>query len=460
MGAPSRMATVELLEVPASPPRGPEAPARGPRSRRRVPAWLLGVLVLSLLGGAIGSTELRGRAARAEARERLVAAGTFLADVGPGVRVRWRETGPRAEVLAVADGVVVTISESHDAQLLVARSLEMGAELWRSTFALRLGSSRCLAPERSGEAAVLVCALRARPRIPGRDEGGTSLHVRELGSGELLAERRAAEALVGARLVDGDLVGAWFSSGSLEVRREDAVTGERRWSVPLELLEELGSPSAAQAHGVAGQLVVATDREAFAVSEDGSVALERRIAPPRQARRSEVLPLAGGLFVVTGSRERAHSELVDADGRVRLAAIGVPLPLLADDGSLGPVVLADHPDGDLLWQAERREKLWRGSTATEAGIVTGGVLAVESPLGVRVMDPRRRVPLWTDPEARLVGVGRQLVTLSGGALVGTEAPTGLEIWREPVELAEGARLVVVGGELFALEPGSIAHLGS
>ena len=135
-------------------------------------------------------------------------------------------------------------------------------------------------------------------------------------------------------------------------------------------------------------------------------------------------------------------------------ALGITL----DD--LGTDLLADHPDGDLLWKAERREKLWRGSTATEAGIVTGGVLAVESPLGVRVMDPRRRVPLWTDPEARLVGLGRQLVTLSGGALVGTEAPTGLEIWREPVELAEGARLVVVGGELFALEPGSIAHLGS
>ncbi|NLF05929.1 MAG: PQQ-like beta-propeller repeat protein [Actinomycetales bacterium] len=459
MGARTRKASVELVEVQGSQSRGPSVAAHP--SRWRAVLWPAVVVGVVLAVGALAVTAQREDARRANAVAHLVAAGTYLADVDADVAVRWRVTSPRAEVLAVADGAVITLTELRGTQLLVARDLGTGAELWRSTFALNLGSSRCLGPEHATDAPLVVCALRARPRVPGVDDAGTALHVRDVRTGELLAERRASGALLGMRLVDGDLLGAWLESGTLQVRREDATAGTPRWELTLETLEPVASASAVGAGVAGGELVVATLRDAFAVTEDGELAFTATTAPPRQPRQLALRPVGEDLYAVWRTREREPADLVDADGGGRLAAIGTPRVLVSDDGSLGTVVLTRHPDGDLLWDVARRAKLWRAHEEVAEALVTDGVLALAGESGVRVVDPRRGVTLWRSTRVTgLVGVAGELVVREGSELVGVEARTGLEVWRASTDLAEGTRFAVVGGHLFALEPRSVTLLAA
>ncbi len=459
------MAAVRLVEVaaPARLPPGPNGPpgGAGPRGSSRTVRWLTALGALALAVSGIAVVDHRNLTRRAAALEHLVAAGTYLADVGPDVTARWRVTTPAAQVLAVADGAVVTVTEIRGSQLVTARALGTGEELWRSTFALRLGSSRCLGPERAGDAPLVVCALRPHPRALGRDDGGTTFHVRHVRSGELLAERSEPGALLGMRLVDGDLLGAWLDGGRLEVRREDAVTGAVRWYLPLDTAAEVASPSAVGASAAGDELVVVTERDAFAVSDAGTLLFATATAPPRQPRRLALRPVGDGLYAVWRARERQPADLIDAVGGVRLAAIGTPRELVSDDGSLGTVVFTRHPDGDLLWDVPHRTKLWKADGEVNEGLVTDGVLVLASDAGLRVVDPRRGVTLWRAPAGTgLVGVAGELVVHEGDALVGREARTGREVWRSAVELEDGTRFATVGGQLFALEPHAVVLLAA
>ena len=93
-----------------------------------------------------------------------------------------------------------------------------------------------------------------------------------------------------------------------------------------------------------------------------------------------VRPVGEGLYAVWRTRVREPAGLIDADGGVLLAAIGTPRDLVADDGSLGTVLLARHPDGELLWDVVRRERLWRArGLEIEAGLVVGGHLFAVEP---------------------------------------------------------------------------------
>jgi len=466
MGAQVRKEAVELVEVEpsATSPLDPASDPSRPPVARPV-AWLMALTLVLVAAGGIAVLDHRTQQRRAAAAEHLLAAGTLLTDVGPGLSARWRVSARETEILAVADGVVVTATEAGGSQLVVGRSLATGGELWRSTFALQLGTSRCLAPERGGQAPVVVCALRAHARVLGVDGGGTALHVRDLRSGELLAERFSPDALMGLRLVDGDLLGAWFRSGELEVRREDAVTGRERWRLALETHEAVRSPSTVGVDDAGGELFVATERDVFAVTEDGSLAFSSSAAPPHQPQRLALRPVGEGFYAVWRTRSGLPADLIDSDGRVRLAAVGTPRELRADDGSLGTVVLTRHPDGDILWDVVRRTKLWVARGPVEAGVVVDGVVVLDTGTGLRTVDPRRGATLWQALDVtRLVGLSGDVIGFvpgidgAGGEIVGFEPHSGREAWRAPTSLGADTRFNAVGGQLFALEPDAVTLL--
>jgi len=416
---------------------------------------------------AASTVDHRAQLRKAAGLERLLAAGTLLDDVGPGLAVRWRAESRETEILAVSEDSVVTVSEVRGSQLVVGRSLATGVERWRSTFALQLGSSRCHGPTDPEGSALVVCALRARSRAIGAPESGTALHVRDLDTGVLLAERFSPDALVDARLVGKDLLGAWWRDGTLEVRREEAVSGHVHWRVQLETLEPIARVSEVAVDDVAGELIVGTERDVFAVTRDGTISSASSVSPPWQPQRLALRPVGDGYYALWRASLGHPADLVEPDGRTLLAAVGTPRRLAADDGSLGTVLFALHPDGDILWDVPGRTKLWVARDEVGAGLVVDGVLVLETETGLRAADPARGSALWRAPRvSRLLGlagdvVGLESESLAGGsAFVGIDPHTGRESWRSPASVPASSRFVVVGGQLFAVGPDGVSLLAS
>ena len=462
MGAAGRKAPVELVEVAAS---TPSPPSREPRPAHRVRWTVLALLLVAamLAGGAVFDRVAERR--HLESLATLASSGISLADVGPGVRPGWRVETSAPESAWVDDGVLVTVAHARGNQVVTGRDLGTGDELWRATFVSRLGSSRCtgqLAAEvaDAGTDPLLVCALRATPRLLGADEGGTSLHVRSVRTGELMAERADPAALAGAWLVGPDLLGAWSADGVLEVRREDAVSGEIRWRLELETHEPVLASAWVEVGSAAGLLLVGTPREVFAVDPDGHLVFSHSIAPPRQPMRLALRPVTGDLFAVWQRQGRAWlpADLRASDGSMVLAGVGKPQDITADDGSLGPVLLTRHPDGDIVWDLEHRTKLWRARGDVQRVVVVGGLIVLETESGLDGVVPGRRAAVWRAPDVeQIIGIGRVgevVASLPGESLtlVGIDPTSGQELWRAATDLRSPVRTVVVGGNLLAIQP--------
>ena len=472
MGAERHKTEVELVEVAASTP-DPHDRAPVPTHRAR---WTVVVLlvVIAVLASSIVLDGLAERRHR-ESLAFLVASGVALADVGPGLGPRWRVEHPQPDEAWIDDGVLVTVAQVRGSQVVQGRDLETGAELWRSTFASRLGTSRCTG--RLGDAGeplggdegdepMLVCALRANPRLLGTDEGGTDLHVRSARTGQVLAERRDDAALAGARIVGPDLLAVWADDGELEVRREDARTGAVRWRLALATHEPVLASVWIEVDAVAGLLLVGTPREVFAVDPAGFVVFSHNVPPPRQPMRLAVRPVGDELFAVWQRRGRAWlpADLRGADGRVVLAGVGSPRAIAADDGSLGELLLTRHPDGDIVWDLGTRTKLWLARGEVRAAVVVGGLVVLETDAGLEGVDPRRRAPLWRTTDAeQVLGItttGEVVATVPGETLilVGIDPATGSELWRAVTRLREPVRATVVDGALLAVQPRALSLL--
>ena len=470
MGAARHKTEVELVEVAAStpPPRGPEAPGRPARG---LALTLLVVAVLLAIGGLVDSVvERRHR----EGLALLASSGVTLGEVDAQVAPRWRVATPVPELLWVDDDVLVTVAHVRGSQVVVGRDLVTGAERWRATFVSRLGTSRCtgqldltrVRPE--GERQLLVCALRANPRLLGTHEAGTSLHVRSVRTGEVLAERHDDGALAGARLVGTDLLGVWAVDGTLEVRREDALTGSPVWRLPLPTHDPVLASAWVEVDAAGGLLLVGTAREVFAVDPAGTVVFSHAVAPPRQPMRLSVQPVGEDLFAVWQRRGRTWlpADLRAADGGVLIAGVGEPRRLVADDGSLGEVLLTRHPDGDILWDLGTRTKLWLARGEVRGAVVVDGIVVLEGEEGLEAVDPARRAPVWRVAGVEhVVGIARsgELVASLAGAqlvLVGLEPSTGRELWRAATGIDAPVRTAVVDGALFAVEPRAVSLLAS
>lgn len=214
---PSSTSPVPPMPPPASSPVPPSAPVGRPRRRLLV----VTAAVAALFGGLAAVDEVTSRAHAA----RIVAQSGGLYPMASVPTERWRAPMGSGMVTGLGDALVVV------GDGLVGRDPATGEVLWRTP---EWGPTGCEPVPYPGVdlGSTIVCVT---PTMPWTEEAPTTPDptphtVRVVGEGgQILSERVVDDAVVVA-MPPSDVLRVHLRPGAAVVRREDAATGEERWT--------------------------------------------------------------------------------------------------------------------------------------------------------------------------------------------------------------------------------------
>lgn len=413
---PQGMAEVELVALDdAAPPSGSaeqvrahEEARRARRRRRVLRSWPLGLVAVALLAGSqlVLDTLERGRVAAARELPEVVGY-----DVGPELRVASARVADLPATGVLVGDVRIRADDVRHGEPRAVRGVDAvsGDEVWRTEVedaarAAEIGALDppwCSAGDRSS--AEVVCLVQDSPATPSGDGGyqvappvRTRLLALDPRTGAVTGERELAPQS-NAVVADDDLVIVEVVADRVRVAAEDAATGAPRWTTELPV----DARALAQLADLTPGLEV-TDRHVLVNVSQQAWSVDR--ADGR-------LEVAGGqLWVSRGERLVSHglddgsTRLRGVDGSGEAVALGTPVDLGVDDGSL--------PDLDLLADIDR------GSRRLHA------------------VDPRTGRPVWEHtlvgpPESTLVLLDEVLYGADGASMWALDARDGTTIWRTP-----------------------------
>lgn len=409
-------------------------------------AILAAVLVVVLVVATVATAVVLPRWSDAAARRELArpaASPGFLHEQGTPPVPYWSAEVPwDARVLQVGD-TVVTWSPSADETGVTGLDLVTGAVRWRAEVVDGPRGTRrhCLGVTGgSGDPASVVClGVVAR----GSSSGGGSLvsqtgplEVLDADDGDLVARHEVDGAVAGVLSREGDVVLVVRREDALELVREEARTGQERWRRVLPVVLSPADLWRIRLEEEGGVVLVAGVDPARVVDAATGRSVVGELGGP--IRLDSVALLTDGSVVARryGSGARAlslTSTVYGADGEARFSAVGaVHEPAITDD-----------PSGQLY--------AWSELSGSPFG---GRVRAVDRATGLtrwRSMGPSAGV---------LVDVAGVAVLKGAGYVIGTDARTGEQLWREQVSINTSADLMTDGTRLLLVrvEPGRSAIL--
>ncbi|WP_454048748.1 outer membrane protein assembly factor BamB family protein [Cellulomonas sp. Marseille-Q8402] len=474
MTRPDGMQEVELVASegagpdPGPAPSGSEPTDHAARRRRRRRAvlrwWPLGVLAVAAAVGTQLLLDARDRARVAAARQE---AGVVGYDVGPDLTTERTDPAdlPSAGVRVDELRVVGVDAVSGEPRAVHAVDATSGAEVWRTevedaAYAAEIASiesPRCTADDAPGVG--VVCFVQDSPATDVGDGGWTvdppvrsRLLTFDPRTGAVIGERalapRAAALVVGDDLVLGEVL-----EDAVRVSAEDAATGSPRWStdLPVDARALAGIPDMSPYLEVTeAHVVVHLTEQAWAVDRADGV-LETTGSQVWVGRDERL---------ITTDPDDALTRLRGTDGSGDVLALGVPVDLAVDDGSVPALdLLTDVQNGDRRLHAvdpRTGEVVWEHALVGPAEgsfILLDDVLYGADGAAVWALDARDGTQVWRtvrDPEAGDVAGsgsagtwfspvtdGRQLLLVeqdgvTGGIVEG--APSVLSAW----SMASGA----------------------
>lgn len=447
MSRPDGMQEVELAD--AAPAAGPgpgdavpdEDAARRRRRRRAVLRWWpAAVVAVVAVAGSQVVLDARERARVDRAREQP---GVVGYDVRPDLAARPVDPGdvPRAGVDVGDHRVLAAEVVPGEPRAVHAVDATSGDEVWRTVvedvgLAAELGSRdypQCWAGDPPVEQ--VLCFVQD---IPTRDLGDGAYEVDppvrsrlltlDAGTGALVGERELAPR-AHAVVVGGDLLRAEVVADGVRVVAEDLASGDVRWSAepPVDARALDGVPDVSPYVWATGaHVVVQLSQQSWSLDRaDGRVEVTGSgVSVGRDER------------LITTAMDDGLTRLHGADGSGDVLAVGMPVTLGVDDGSVpGLDLLSDVDQGD------RR---------------------------VRAVDPSTGAQVW---EHVLVGPAEATLTLlddvlygaDGGAVWAIDARDGTEVWRTSRDPGAGdvagsasagdwLRPVTDGRQLLLVEP--------
>jgi len=306
--------------------------------------------------------------------------------------------------------------------------------------------------------------------------------VLDSGTGQQVAARDVPSDTVGVAGLGQDLiVTSILADGRADVVRQDAVTGQARWT--FRSPEPLGGPGAGPVWlypNVERGVVVVNGPVTWAFDADGRVLGEWHLQGGDWAVRGgwglDVTVLPDGRFAVgesggVGLGNDAYGTVSATDSRDGFAIPGPVLEPVADDGSASDVLFTRPADGGMAaLDAKTGTPLWSaGRQPWGDALVLDHRLIVIDGRNLKAIDARSGEVLWTvhvamgNHEQRVLTDGRSVLVpryeaVRGSVLTAFDPADGRERWT--ADLPPGAnRLVVVHGRLLAMTTQDLVALG-